>query len=353
MTIARSGRFVVLFSLLTYCFSLQESPKTTSEARFQPWVKKGVILQPGFAGTLSSSGLSAPTVVRMKDGRLRLYFWAREKGFGYIYAAEASPKDIFNWKLVSEQPMLGPTPGDKLNDHGPSFPWVIERDDGSWLMYYCVWGSWAAPGEISNRTDVAISHDQGITWTLLKEPMLALGPPKSHDAGLTGSVDVMKIGPKEYQMWYTGCSHYVPFGEIKRGICNIGHATSEDAVVWNKDPDAVLAPRLDTVSPYEAVVSKPSVLLLNGVYHMWFSVFSMGEVRGYRLGYATSKDGQHWHRFFDKEVLPLTIGGFDSRNQSYANVIEEGDELWMFYVGNDFGATGIGLATMKKKELRD
>jgi len=48
----------------------------------------------------------------------------------------------------------------------------------------------------------------------------------------------------------------------------------------------------------------------------------------------------------------LTPGGFGSTNQSYPNVIEKGDELWMFYVGNRFGATGVGWATMKKSALQ-
>ena len=54
----------------------------------------------------------------------------------------------------------------------------------------------------------------------------------------------------------------------------------------------------------------------------------------------------------DDNVIDYTPGGFDAVNLSYPNVIEMGDELWMFYVGNQFGATGIGLATMKKSELR-
>ncbi len=37
---------------------------------------------------------------------------------------------------------------------------------------------------------------------------------------------------------------------------------------------------------------------------------------GYRLGCANSKDGQHWHRFFDKEILPLDPSGFDWKNSS-------------------------------------
>ena len=48
----------------------------------------------------------------------------------------------------------------------------------------------------------------------------------------------------------------------------------------------------------------------------------------------------------------MTPDGFDSVNQSYPNVIEVGEELWMFYVGNNFGATGIGWASMKKSALR-
>ena len=299
--------WLALFVLIC-CAGLHGAPAQSAPAHFQPWVKKGVILRPGFAGTRSSAGLTAPCIIRLKNGKLRLYFWAREKGFGHIYAAEASPQDPFKWTLVSETPMLSPVPGDKLDDHGPSFPWVIRRSDGSWLMYYCVWGSWAAPGQISNRTDVAISHDEGITWKLLKEPALPLGPPGSHDAGITGSVDIMAMGPAKYQMWYTGCSHYVPFGSILRGICNIGHATSYDAVEMEqatRTPRWV--PRLDAVKGYEAVVSKPSVLIINGTYHIWFSVFTM-EPRGYRLGYARSKDGKHWDRAFDKEILPLSPG---------------------------------------------
>ena len=57
------------------------------------WDKKGVILKPGFAGTRSSDLLSAPSVVKLDNGRLRLYFWARGNSHCYIYAAEASPEN--------------------------------------------------------------------------------------------------------------------------------------------------------------------------------------------------------------------------------------------------------------------
>jgi hypothetical protein len=89
---------------------------------------------------------------------------------------------------------------------------------------------------------------------------------------------------------------------------------------------------------------------------MWFSLFDM-ENKGYRgatayrLAYARSTDGVTWHRY-PEEILPLTPGGFDSANQSYPCVIDMGKQLWMFYTGNSFGSTGIGLATLDKSQLR-
>ena len=321
-----------------------------AEEPYQPWIKKGRILSPGFAGDKSKGRLSAPCVVKLKDDRLRMYFWAGS-GANYLFAAEASPDDPTRWMLLDEQPILSPLDSGNLRNHGPSFPWVVPRDDGPWLLYYCAWGSWAAPGELSNRTSLAISENQGRTWTVIKEPLLPLGPAGAFDAGMTGSVCVLPLGAEDFRMWYTAGERYEIINGAKRGIVHIGYATSTDGVAWNRQPTPHLSPRLDRVEPFEAVVSKPSVVVLDNVYHMWLSVYQM-KGRGYRLGYARSDDGVHWQRALDKELLPLTPNEFDSVNQSYPNVIEMDDELWMFYVGNRFGSTGIGWATLEKSALK-
>jgi predicted GH43/DUF377 family glycosyl hydrolase len=277
---------------------------------FQPWVKKGRILAPGFAGPQSQDRLSAPSVVPLKNGKLRMYFWAGVRHLHHIYAAEASPNNPYHWKLVKEEPMLGPSPTGNINDRGPSFPWVIQRDDGTWLMYYRTWGSWAPPDEISSRTGLAISYDEGINWKVLKEPLFPLGKLGEHDANLTGSVCVLKTGPQIYQMWYTAGERSVILDwfrpGFKRSIVHIGHAISKDGIEWVKSKQPILSPRLDAVKSYEAVVSKPGIILMNGTYHMWLSVFTMRDEPGYRLNYARSKDGLHWERFADEEIMPLT-----------------------------------------------
>ncbi|MBM3775568.1 MAG: hypothetical protein FJW37_10450 [Acidobacteria bacterium] len=329
---------------------------TPGFARTQPWTKRGLVLAPGFAGAFSAGLLSAPCVVPLENGRLRMYFWGREAAkpgapaLNYIYAAEASTADPLRWSLVRPEPLLGPSPGGNVSNLGPSFPWVLPRQDSPWLMYYCAWGSWAPPVELSNRASLAISEDQGVTWKVLRDPLLPLGKRGSFDGGLTGSVCVLRTAPDQYRMWYTAGERYEIFDGAKRGIVHIGYAASRDGLQWAPAKKPLLSPRLDNVTPYEAVVSKPSVLRLGGTYHMWLSVFAM-QGKGYRLGYARSRDGLRWERSLDQEILPLTPGGFDSINQSYPNVIEAGDELWMFYAGDRFGSTGIGLATLKKSAL--
>lgn len=330
----------------------------SADEPLQPWIKRGVLLEPGFAGPRSSRRLSSPSVVKLKDGRLRMYFWTMgnistapgAEQLHYIFAAEASQANPFHWKLVKTEPMLGPAPSGDVRNKGPSFPWVVASDKGPWLLYYAAWGSWAPPKDLSNRTGLAVSHDQGMTWQVQKETVLPLGSPGSYDAALTGSVSVLKTAPDKYMMWYTAGERYQMVGDVYRGIVHVGEARSVDGVNWVKYPQPALRARLDKVKAFEAVVSKPSVILIDGVYHMWFSVFEMGR-HGYRLAYARSSDGINWERSA-QEVLSLTPGEFDSTNQSYPCVIDVGEQLWMFYAGDSFGDTGIGLATLDKSQLR-
>jgi hypothetical protein len=342
-------------------------------ADLQPWVKRGVVITPGFAGPRSSFLVSAPSVVRLRNGRLRMYFWGSDSAQGtrFIFAAEAAAEDPLHWQPISPEPMLGPAPSGNIRDHGAAFPSVVPRDDGPWLMYYAAWGSWAPPGELPTRTGLAMSEDAGITWRVTHETVLPLGKRGSFDGGLTGGQSVLRTGKNEYLMWYTAGERYVPFAGENRSIVHTGFARSPDGIVWTKNPRPVISPREGAVDPFEAVTARPSVLKIDGVYHMWLGVYRMwpgaaplaaGQTRpgaggstpepvGYRMEYARSTDGIHWRREAGKPVFPLTPDGFDSRNQSYPAMVEVGDQLLMFYVGNRFGTTGIGLATLDKPHL--
>jgi hypothetical protein len=352
-----------------------------SEAPLQQnWVKRGVILQPGFSGPSSSRFVSSPSVVRLDDGRLRMYVWVADgsppwlNGRHIIIAAESDPANPFRWKVISQEAMVGPDPAGRIRDRGVGFPFVLPRADGPWLMYFGTWGSdWAVRQELTNRIGLAVSHDQGLTWKVVQEDMLPSGPQGSFDAGAIPSVGVLRTGKDEYLMWYTAAEKYLRFGNVNQGILHIGAAHSRDGIHWQKRDRPALRAREAAADPFEACLARPAVLKVDGVYHMWFGVYDMAPgsrpraadpaeqlpadpqragAGSYRIEYARSTDGVTWTRFPDQPILALDPGGFDSTSQTYASVVDMGEQLWLFYTGDGLGATGVGLATLEKDELR-
>jgi hypothetical protein len=65
----------------------------------------------------------------------------------------------------------------------------------------------------------------------------------------------------------------------------------------------------------------------------------------YRIGYAGSDNGKNFARLSDDDIQLGALGEFDSEMQCYPYVIEVDERLVMFYNGNDFGQSGIGVAT--------
>ena len=66
--------------------------------------------------------------------------------------------------------------------------------------------------------------------------------------------------------------------------------------------------------------------------------------QGYLIGYATSPDGLHWDRKDEAGGLPKSASGWDSEMTCFASVVDTPAGRFMFYNGNDFGRTGVGVA---------
>ncbi len=369
-------RYLFGFSILFASLTGGAETVITDTPLTQNWIKRGIILEPGFAGSPSSEFVSSPSVVRLENGRLRMYVWVADgyppwlEGRQVIVAAEADPANPFHWEVISEEPLLGPDPEVRIRDRGVGFPFVLPRNDGPWFMYYSTWwGDWSDKRELTNRSGLALSHDQGLTWRVEREDILPSGSPGSFDAGAIPSVAVHRNNRNDYLMWYTAAGKYVPFGEVNQGILHIGMARSSDGMNWDKHDQPALRAREGAVEPYEACLARPAVVKLDGVYHMWFGVYDMppgsrpdgedGKNRvdrytsgSYRIEYARSTDGINWVRYADQPVLSLTPDGFDATSQTYPSIVDMGDQLWMFYTGDGLGRTGVGLATLDKSELR-
>lgn len=92
---------------------------------------------------------------------------------------------------------------------------------------------------------------------------------------------------------------YLSGGDPSRGdevTVRIYQATSRDGVRWNIDPTPVLAPSEDPRAWDSARVEGPTVVKVDGVYHMYYAgTDRAGAAVGiYAIGHATSLDGRTW-----------------------------------------------------------
>ncbi|PWB21719.1 hypothetical protein [Flavobacterium sp. HTF] len=139
-----------------------------------------------------------------------------------------------------------------------------------------------------------------------------------------------------YKMWYGSTIDWT--SENGEMIHVIKYATSIDGDNWEKHGIAI---------PYEIGVaqafSKPSLIIDNNGYHMWYS-YRSGDGTKYRIGYSHSTDGIHWERKHNESGINVSKTGWDSEMICYPFIFEHKDSRYMLYNGNEYGKSGFGIA---------
>lgn len=199
--------------------------------------------------------------------------------------------------------------GDVLN------PAVVNHD-----MYYSEWDgrTW--------HTARAQSAD-GIRWTKLGR---VLSPdPRTWEGEYIAANGTARLVGNSVWYWYVAGNRTRP---------QIGLARD-----WHKEPRPVLTP-----GPYmswdEYGVADPYVVLIDGVYYMYF----LGEDRAWRqrIGVARSRDGIQWEKLRTNPVLEVGgPGAFDEHGLGEPAVWAAGGFYWMLYTGRAADETRkLGIA---------
>jgi len=125
-------------------------------------------------------------------------------------------------------------------------------------------------------------------------------------------------------------------------------ATSEDGLKWTRLNKNIIPDVLDE----NECQAGPDVFYKDGLYHMYF-VYREGldfrtiKGRGYKIGYATSKDLVNWDRKDEESGIDYSENGWDSEMQHYPHIFELDNKFYMTYNGNEFGKYGFGLAQLE------
>ncbi len=289
----------------------------------------------------------SPQALVLAD-RVRVYFSIRKKDEVGKFLSNVSFVDFDRTMSkiigVAKRQVISLGSLGDFDEHG-IFPFSPFHHGGKVLAYTCGW-SRRVSVSVETSTGFAISDDGGYSFR-----KFGIGPVLSaslNEPFLVGDSFVRFIGGR-FRMWYIFGTGWLDFpGESNADrIYKIGYAESEDGVNWERLNRALLPDVLDE----NECQALPSVLLMDGVYHMVFCFrhatgFRKDPTRGYRLGYASSFDGRSWTRNDAYLGLQGSQGDWDGNMQCYPHIFSCNNEIFLLYNGNDFGRFGFGLAKL-------
>lgn len=303
-------------------------------------------------GVTSSMGRAefaqSPQALQFQDF-VRIYFSTRTLDTNGKFLSHVSYVDMtHNFDQVVSIAQHEVIPLGKLgcfDEHG-IFPFSITRHENTVYAYTTGWSRRTAVS-VETAIGLVVSEDEGKTFSRLGDgPILSAS---MSEPFLVGD-GFVRVFDDKFHMWYIYGTEWKRFTKDSAPdrIYKIGRAISEDGRTWQKQNSSQLIP--DVIGPYESQ-ALPSVARYRDTYHMVFCYresFDFREKvgRGYRLGYARSKDLVEWERCDNELTLDIPAGEWDSQMQAYPHIFVLGDRLFLLYNGNQFGRYGFGVAEL-------
>lgn len=308
------------------------------------WQKRGQIFESSGQYSWMRSHNQNPCALVLDD-RIRVYFTCRpepdERGYfasvtAFVEIDRTNPLKVL---LVNDEPILRPGGLGTFDQFGVMPGAVLNVGSQVWLYYVGWMRCEGAP--YSHAIGLATSEDGGKTFKRYAEgPILSRSPSEPF---LQNSPTVVIVQGK-FHMWYSSGLRWLIHDGRPESVYVLMHATSDDGINWVREG----VPCMPSLTGDECQTN-PSMLEIDGTYHLWFchrhGTGFRNKEGGYRMGYATSKDLVTWDRQDGRSSLQPSEVGWDSEMVCYPYVFPHNNELWMLYSGNHFGRDGFGLAT--------
>jgi len=298
------------------------------------WEKLGLIYQVSNNHPWMLTHAANPVAQHIVDDNYRIYFSTRDSkrrsSIAYILININQPDKVLE---VSENPVLSPGEIGCFDDSGVSMGCILTVDDEVYL-YYLGWNL-GVTVPWRNSIGLAISKKGRKFERVSRAPVLD----RNNNDPFSISYPYVMQHDGEWHMWY---GSNLKWGSEQNDMDHLlKYAVSKDGIKW--EPTGDISVNFNAKNEY--AMSKPSVLLENNIYKMWYSY------RGdsYRIGYAESLDGVHFDRRDDLVGIDVSDAGWDSKSIEYPNVFDHKENRYMLYNGNDYGLTGIGMAIQVEK----
>lgn len=234
-----------------------------------------------------------------------------------------------------------------FDEHG-IFPINVLRVGDAIYAYTCGW-SRRVSVSVETAIGLVISRDGGLTFertgngpilsASLHEPYL-VGDAFVRQIGGTFHM---------WYIFGTGWRRFDAASPPDRTY-KIGHAVSNDGAHWErKEAEQIIADRLGPYESQAlpTVISFDGRYHMFFCYRHSYD-FRANKERGYRIGHAWSEDLILWTRNDEEPLLEVPDGEWDSDMQCYPHVFALDGEVYLLYNGNEFGRFGFGLAKLDR-----
>jgi hypothetical protein len=298
------------------------------------WRKGGRIYAPSGSRWWARSYATLPTV-EVRGEVLRVYFAGLdEERRGRIGYVDVDAKDPSRILAESAEPVLDLGAPGLFDDSGVNPSCVVEIE-GRACLYYVGWQRCErVPYMIF--AGLAVGSEDDRFEKLQPVPVLDRTPAEPF---LRSATSVLRTNGS-FQAWYVSGLGWEEVAGRRVPVYTIRYAESADGIGWQSRSE----PCLDLAGD-EFGFGRPWVLREEDGYRMWYSIRSRSAP--YRIGYAESRDGRHWLRKDEETGIERSAEGWDSEMICYPCVVDAAGERYMFYNGNQHGASGFGYAVLE------
>jgi hypothetical protein len=304
------------------------------------WQKKGLLINIENYNEWMISHACVPTAINIDENTTRIFYAPRnKKGKSIPTYFDVDSNNPTKVTYIHDKPILELGQLGTFDDDGIMPCSAVRVSESCIYLYYVGWNpSVSVP--YRNAIGLAISNDNGKTFQRAFQG--AIVERNKQEPFFTASPFVIKENDK-WHMWYASSTGFVVVNGKPEPLYEIKYAHSTDGIDW-------IRPNITCIPPsklYECT-ARPTVIKENDIYKMWFTFRGSFDYRdgveSYKIGYAESKDAINWVRNDELSGIKLSEEGWDSKMQTYPSVITINNKKYLFYNGNGFGKTGIGLA---------
>lgn len=281
------------------------------------------------------------------DTFVRVYFSCRPKPdsngqyVSYTAFVDFDRADLTKIVRVAEQPILALGGVGAFDEFG-IYPVSVIRDKSSVRAYY---GGWTRCESIPFTVSIgaAISQDDGVTFTKLGPgPLLT----SNVDDPFVLSGPKVRIFDNKWYLWYVAGTKWQSHEGRSEAVYKIRLATSDNGLNWLRSGQDII----ENVLEEDECQASPDVFYYKEQYHMFFC-YKYGldfrhNKRGYRIGYAVSDNLSKWTRDDSQVGIDISECGWDDESIAYPHIFELDGQIYMLYIGNQFGRYGFGLAKL-------